>query len=167
MGTPWLCWMLFALRPGVVPSGVLARYQRASKGDVFYRSMADGGGVTQSHPCLAEAKVDHSPFAFRFCGVCLFASLGLAQAMKQLLRDVEVRHDLVDHAEYVKSPIGVSSAPSVSHPTEMSFSPDPQHLGTGRQKALAKPLPAASTQYSVGARGCKAVSAENNMCSSN
>lgn len=39
--------------------------------------MAACGGVTQSHLHLAEAKVAHGPFAFRFHGVCLFAELGL------------------------------------------------------------------------------------------
>lgn len=87
--------------------------------------------------------------------------------MQQLLGDVEVRCDLLDHEEHMKSPMGLSSVPSVNHPAEMSLPLGPQHLGTGRQKALAKPSAAVSTQCSAGARGWKAARAENNMCSSN
>lgn len=71
------------------------------------------------------------------------------------IRDMEARYNLVDPAEHMKSPIGLSSASSMNHPTEMSFSPGPQHLGTARQKALAKPSSTVSIQCSAGARGCK------------
>lgn len=81
-------------------------------------------------------------------------------SLQQLFRDVEVRCGLVDRAEHMKSTMGLSSVSGVSHPIEMSFPPGPHHLGTGRQKALAKPFPAVSTQCSAGARGYKAARAE-------
>lgn len=65
------------------------------------------------------------------------------------IRDVNVRRNLVDHAEHIKSSMGLSSMPSKNHPAEMSFSPGPQHLCPERQKALAKPSPAVSTQCSA------------------
>jgi len=67
----------------------------------------------------------------------------------------------------MKRSMRLSSVLSVHYAAEMSFSSGPQHLGTGGQKAMAKPLSFVSTQRCAGARGCKAVRVENNVCSSN
>lgn len=73
------------------------------------------------------------------------------------IRDVEIRHNLVDHTEHVKNPMGLSSVPGVNHPAESNFFSKSSESGHGEAESTGQTLThSLNTTFcmSKGLQGC-------------